>query len=94
MPPKEKGIKEIVELADAVIAFAEEAKEKAKNGYTLIEIAGFYDNVTDIIKEGKDYKEMLEEGKDIDVEEAKILADKLKKLVFTIVELFINLKKK
>jgi len=86
-------IKETVELVDALQKLIDEVKKDSEDGkLSVLELLGNYPEVMAIIEEGKDYKAIVDELKDIDASELTVLTGKLIKIVFTILDIVKNLR--
>ena len=86
-------IKETLELVDALQKLVDEVKKDSANGkLSVLELLGNYPEVMAIIEEGKDYKLIVDELKDLDADELIELNGKLIKIVFTILDIVKNLK--
>jgi hypothetical protein len=86
-------IKELNELLDSIIALGEAIEHDSKDGkLTVLEILGNYPDILKVIEEGKDYKLIIAELKDLDEAEILEITQKLIQFVFIVLQTIKNLK--
>ena len=88
------GVKETMELIDALLSLAEEVERDSEDGkLTVLEILGNYPEILKVINEGKDYEEIKAELKDLSLDEIQQLTTKLIEIIGVILKIVANLKK-
>ena len=86
-------IKELNELLDSIIALGEAIEHDSEDGkLTVLEILGNYPDILKVIEEGKDYKLIIAELKDLDEAEILEITQKLIQFVFIVLQTIKNLK--
>jgi len=82
---KELGIKETQELMEALKVFVAEIKKvMADKKITFGEALGMFPEAVEVIKQGKDYKLIMAEIKDLDGDEAKEILNDLVDTIFAV----------
>ena len=85
--------KELNELLDSIIELGEAIEKDSEDGkLTVLEILGNYPEILNVIEEGKDYKVIIEELKDLDEAEILEITQKLIQFVFIVLQTIKNLK--
>jgi len=91
-PKEELGIKELQELNKAVITLGAALVKQSKDGkISLTDLVKDIPEALAVIKESKDYTEIIAEIKDLDVDEGKIVAQDEVTIIFQIKDIIKNL---